>query len=278
MSEGMEAPAGGEAAAPATPAAPIDRDAEEHELVVNGQPRKVTFAEMKKQLSKEWAADKRLEEAAVMKKDIENWFQELKRDGPKALKKAGLNPKEFFKATMEEEARLGLMSPEEREREEIRAENAALKQENELTKKEKQELWQKQQDELVAPEVERKLVDAAKKVGLPGDPWALEKLINEIEDAEKVGLDISFEQAAILANHRLKIQGQKDRQNYYKNIDGATLAADLGPETIQKLWEWSKQQAQASAAPKVVQRNAPRQPASKGPQYFSEIDFDKRRR
>jgi hypothetical protein len=252
-----------------------DRDAEEHELLVNGEKRKVTLAEMKKQLAKEWAGDKKLQEATLIKKNVEGWLEDLKRDGPAALKRAGLNPKEFFKQVMEEEARRGLMSPEEIEREEIKAENARLKEEMELTKKEKQELWQKQQDELIAPEVEQKIVAAAQKVGLPGDPWTLEKLIAEIEDAEKHGMDISFEQAAILANHKLKIQGHKDRQAYQANLSGADLAADLGPENVMKLFKWSKEQAMANgAAPKPVAAPKPNGVKPRG--YISEIDLAKK--
>lgn len=182
---------------------------------------------LKQQKELERGSFKRFEEAAAMRKQVEEFVGTLRSDTVAALKRAGLNREQIVKLAedvLSEEIAQAQMSPEQREAMQTKAELERLR-------KEKEESDKKAKEEAEAAEVahyERQLAaafrDVITKRGLDQDEDTISRMAFKADSYWSANMDVSLEEIA-------EEIAQEDEARWQKRIGGwdvATLAKRLG--------------------------------------------------
>jgi hypothetical protein len=133
---------------------------------------------MQKQLSLNKGAQHSMQKYGQLESEVKQFGQAMKSDTAGTLKRLGIDPKQFAAAMLEEELRLNAMTPDQREREELKTQ---LKQLKEQQAKEKEDFSKKELERVTQIEYERistKIEKAIDTSGLPKDPATVKRIAN----------------------------------------------------------------------------------------------------
>ena len=148
---------------------------------------------MQKQLSLNKGAQKSMQQYSQLETEIKAFAASMKTDTKGALQRLGIDPKQFAAMMLEEELKDQAMSPEERERNELRAKLKNLEDER---NKEKEEFTKKELERTTQVEYERistKMEAAIKTSGLPQDPAIVKRMAHYMLIGNEYGVRLEPE-------------------------------------------------------------------------------------
>lgn len=185
------------------------------DLKVNNEIKKLELdldnqEELTKYLQKAMAFDTKAQEAASMRKqieDISNYLSEAKGN-PAAIRKLiselGGDEKALAQAIMEEEIERSKKSPEQLEHEKLLQELNSEKKEREKLVQEKLEMQKQQQLNEETTKIESEMMEALDSNAIPKNPYFIKKLAEYGMLAAKQGIDISFKELVPLVKKELR--------------------------------------------------------------------------
>lgn len=147
----------------------------------------------RKQLSLNKGAQQSMQSQAQLESEVKQFVASMKTDTKGALARMGIDPKQFAAMMLEEELKEQSMSPEERERNELKAKLKSMEDER---SKEKEEFNKKELERTTAMEYERistKMEDAIKTSGLPQDPAIVRRMAHYMLIGNEYGVKLDPE-------------------------------------------------------------------------------------
>lgn len=147
-------------------------------LKVGGKEIEVDEDELVKRAQMGYSAEEKWQEAAQMRKQMENFVSLLQQDPGAALEKMGFNVDELAERRIQQRIEEMKKSPEQIEREKIEKELKALKEERQKEKDEAQSREIKQLQEKYAVELETEINSAldSNELGLPKSPYIIKRM------------------------------------------------------------------------------------------------------
>lgn len=220
-------------------------------LKVDGKEEEVEYDEegLKRELQMSRAAQKRMQEAAQLKKDVAALVQSIKENPMEALKSElfGVDVKEMVRQQLIREYEESLAPPEDREKMELRRKAEEYERKvKEFEERQRQE-EQARFDEQVRVDIRNTLKTALETSGLPQTRETLYEIAQVMKINLAKGLDLTPEQLASETVRRL----EGHTGHYLKALDGEALVKRLGDDVVKKVVKYmvekTRSQAQAAA-------------------------------
>lgn len=181
------------------------------------------------QLSK--AAQKKMQQAAEERKQMEQLLQIMQKSPERVMKELGLDPEEFAVALLNKKLEEEAKSPEQREKERLQKELEELK---EKYKKDEEERKAKARAQLDA-EIEKKLEDgitsALETGGLPKTPYVVKKMAETMYVALENGINLDPSEVLPL----IKKEMEADIKEFFGAAPDDVIEAMLGKERLNNM-------------------------------------------
>lgn len=210
-----------------------------YKLKVNGKEmeRELTDSEIQRRLQLSYAADEKFQEAAMTKKQLETFVETLRRDPMSVLThpELGINFRELAEQYLTGEVKKELMSPEERELEELR--EYKRKQDEDRTKSEQEKQTKAQEEQLkqykerAAKFYDTKITEVLSQSDLPKTPYTVKRVAEVLYSALQKGYDLDIPTAVDIVREGY----QTDISQLYGSLDGEKLVKMLGEDISKKL-------------------------------------------
>lgn len=235
--DGQETP---DAAAVAAAAAKAQTAQQMFKVKIDGQEVELSETELKKYASLGKSAQKRFEEAAVIrkeneaiKKDIQTFFEMLKNDPLSILgdESLSLDKRKIAEMIMNEEIEKSKKSPEQVEKESLQKQlEAAQKKIKEAEDGKKREEWERLQNE-AATSIERDIMDALDTKELPKSPYVINRMVSMLHIAAQNKINLSAKDVLPIV--------KKQIMDDFKGLSGLLpedqLEAILGEDKVKAL-------------------------------------------
>lgn len=185
----------------------------------------------KLQLSK--AAHKRMEEAAQMRKDFEQFLNVFKKDPAEVMRAMGMDVDDFAEKYLDGKLQELQKTPEQKEREKLEKELEKYKKEAESAKKAQEEATFAKMQAQVATEIENDILEALKATpDLPQTPYVTKRIAEAMIVAfEKGFTDVKVND--VLPIVKKQIQGEW--QQMFGKLPEDVLEQVVGKPNIERL-------------------------------------------
>ncbi len=237
-------------------------------LKINGREMELDEPEVIRRAQLASAADEKFREAADMRKQAEQFFKTLLEDPKSVLMHPEVRDRINFRALAEEylgaELQKEMMSPEQRELEELRQ---YKKQQDEARQRSEQEqMTRTQQEEMTklqqraAAEYDKKITDVLAQSNLPKTAYTVKRVAELLHGALTKGYDLDVQTAVDMVREGY----MTDVQSLVGGLEGESLVKVLGNDIIKRLRKFDleriKSQLEQTAAP--APQPVPMQPAA----------------
>jgi hypothetical protein len=193
---------------------------------------------LKKELQLARAANKRMQEAAELRKkdsmtqqQIQDFLAALKENPIEILESMGIDTKDMSTKRLQEEIKKMEMSEEERKIAELQKELQELKSKEENARKKAEMEEQERLKSQYAAEYERDLMDAITKSNLPANPEIIQRMAQYMHTALKLGIDLNFSDIIPLVRESI----QNDMNKLLGSLPVEEIMKVLGDENIQMI-------------------------------------------
>lgn len=193
--------------------------------------RELSVDELRMYAQKGWAADSRFQEAARMRKEVEEAVR--KADWDRLIAQStGKSAVEFYKERLKAEIRKAQMSDDERAVEEKRGELERLKaEENEIIQR-REEAQRERMTEQYSQQWDKELSEAIEKEGLPKTKYAVQRAV---QIGKKV-VDMGLEPDWVAITREAKAQIMSDMKGLMSAFrEDPALLNFLGDEMAQRI-------------------------------------------
>ena len=225
----------GPAEAPKAAPKPPPPERRKYALKVDGQEmeEELTDDEIRVRLQKAHAVDKRFQEVAQQRKQIEDALKLLKHDPAKALKDiAGLDLDEWAEKRIMERYQESMMPEAEREKAELQRKVAEYERQFEEQKTAAEMAKQQAYEEQVFQQTEAEFLEAIEQLGFEDKGFSRTVLLPMMADIAEAALDYGVEltpaQMAAEANKRLETVHRRQ----VANLKGPALLKYLGDDVV----------------------------------------------
>jgi hypothetical protein len=148
---------------------------------------------LRRMLQKGLAGEKRMSEAAQLRKDMEKVVEFLTNDPEGALAKLGHDPQKLAEKIIERKIKEMQMSPEEKEKQELIRELERFKQEKKLNDELRQQQAIEQDQEKYALSVDEQITKALMDhPDLPKSDYSVKRIVNELIKYTKAGQKVEI--------------------------------------------------------------------------------------
>jgi hypothetical protein len=228
-------------------------------VMVDGQETEVDEDELKRGYAHARAAAKRMEEAAMTRKEAEQVLKILKENPKSAMQQLGLNPREFAEMVINEELQEAILSPQEKE---LRDYKRQLEQ-YQRSEREAREQYEREQREAemnrYTQQIQEEIVKVLDTSGLP----KTERTVGRIAYYMQAAMQAGFENVtpADVIDH-VKRDYQFDLKQMLGGLSEDQIEAFLEADIVRKIAKSTvKKQSAPKTVPKSVneRREAPRE-------------------
>jgi hypothetical protein len=218
-----------------------------YKVKVNGEELEVTEQELIQGYQTRRAADEKFREAAMARKQAEEFINLLKKDPIKVLSHPGLGidfrklAEEYLYSQLEEE----LMDPKDRELKKYKAmieEQERIKAEQEQAEREAQIERLKAQ---YSQDYVKDITAALQDTGLPKNEFTVKRIAFYMAEALKRGYNLTARQVAPL----VKEDYIKEQKALYSSLDGDLLIQLLGEDLVNKVRKYDVSKVKAKNLP-----------------------------
>jgi hypothetical protein len=237
-----------------------------HKIKVNDQEQELDYDDLLRRAQKATGAERRFEEAAQLKKSLQEAVAEAKKNPLRAIEEFGLkeifasNPqlildllgpdkfKAFAEETIWQDIQNQQKSPEQLELEQLRAwrqkeeaEREAKAKEEEMTKAERQE---HELREKYRAQYEETFMSALEKSNLPKTPESVARLSKMMMSAMENGYEPDLKELVEAVEESYK----HEHKVLYKDMSAEQLYALLGDDSVKKIKEYDLNRVKSAKA------------------------------
>lgn len=251
-------------------------------IKVDGQEMELPVKELLRLSSLEKASQKRMEEAALTKKEIQKYKQleQLSQQNPEKFLEAMFGEKfdSLAEARLAKRYEEMMMTPEQRKLRELEE----YKQTHEQAQKEAQERAKAERQQALEAHhrqtIDQDIAAAWKDSGLPADPYFMQMIAAKMLKSSRQGKPLTAKQAAESVS--------ADAQNLFGRLVSQTEPGKvpqlLGESGLKKIQEWQVNEAKAKASLQIGQSSRNQSPgdslASKNQKVLTEAEWRRRHR
>lgn len=205
---------------------------------------------LKKHLQMSKAAQKRMSEAAQLKKDVESFLENLKGNTAETLKMMGIDPQKFAEAVIQQQIEDMKKSPEQKEKEEMQKKVEALEKQLEKEKKEKESADLHRLQVKYEQEFEQSIIKALdNNPTLPHSPYVVKRIADLMIAALDRGVeDVSVDDVLPM----VKDQIYNELQNMFELMPEEVLEQTIGKKNLDRM----RNKRLKSMKPKVETSNS----------------------
>jgi hypothetical protein len=226
-------------------------------LKVNGREMELEEPEVIRRAQLASAADEKFREASEMRKQAEQFFKTLLEDPKAVLMHPDVRDRINFRALAEEflgaELQKEMMSPEQRELEELR--QYKKQQDEARVNAEKEQLTRTQQEEMTrlqqraAQEYDKKITDVLAQSNLPKTAYTVKRVAELLHGALTKGYDLDVQTAVDMVREGY----MTDVQSLVGGLEGESLVKLLGGDILKRLRKYDLERIKAQ----LEQSNTP---------------------
>lgn len=244
-----------------------------YEVQVDGRKEQWTREKLVAEAQKSSAAQKRFREAAELTKKNQAILEMLDKDPIAVLKERKADIRKLATEFLSQQAEDAMLSPEEREFRDIRAERDSLKAEKEQSAAKAQQAEQAKAYEAVTEQLDKSFTEAAQRAGLEQHPNTLEMMVEVAMEAVELGLTLSADQVAAEAKDRLEGLVSKRDAKIASGLTGEKLLSYLGAKTVEQVLLASRAKLRGLPAYQAKPAAAPPEPKREASTVISPADW-----
>ena len=241
-----------------------------YKVNVDGQELEVDEAELLKGYAHNKAASKRMEEAAMSRKEAEQVLRIFKENPKEAFKLLGKDARQFAEDVINEQLRDAMLTPEQRELRDYRAQAKARQaEEHAATERYQQEQMQTEINRQ-AESIQGEIINVLDTAGLPKTDRTVGRIVYYMQAALEAGYNVTPKDVID--------QVKQDYVHDFKSMIGG-LSEDqiemfLGQDLVRKVAKSTvKAEKKSTVVPKSVNQNISKKPVDK--KILSPKDFFK---
>jgi len=243
-------------------------------LKVRGREMELDEGEVIRRAELAEGAEQKFQEAAQLRKQAEQFFQTLLSDPMSVLTHPELADKIKFRELAEnylsQELQKEMLSPEQRELQELR--DYRQKQQKATEDAQKEQLTRTQQQEMAklqqraAQEYDVKISEVLQQSDLPKNAHTVKRVAEMLYNALQKGYDLDVQTAVDMVREGY----MTEISSLVGGLEGPSLIKALGPDIVKKLRKHDLAQLKAKTQPteSAPQTNPNPQPAQKESQYM----------
>lgn len=242
-----------------------------YKVKVNNEELEVDEDELVRGYQTRKAADEKFREAAMARKQAEEFISLLKNEEEvfNVLAKLGYDPKDLSEKYLVKQLEEELLSPEEKE---LRDYKRKLAQYEAEKKAEQERIEQEQRLELInkfTNDYQTQIIDALETSGLPKTQHTVKRMSYYMHQALQRGYDLTAKDVV----HLVREDYIQEQKALFGNLDGEKLVELLGKETADKIRKHgiSKIKKVSQEKPKVVKPVTKHQKKKSKEQFLEEI-------
>lgn len=210
-----------------------------YQLKVDGKTQELELAddEVSVRLQKAMAAEKRMQEAAQVRKDFQSIVEAIKKDPFSALKDPafGLDLEQLAIERLKQEYEEAQLPEGERKMRAYEREIQQYKQRDEMQKAQVRQQQQAAYEQRIHQEMERDFAEALQTESLPKNRQTLYMMAEVAKTALEHGIELTPKQLASEVNGRLR----GINQHVVTNLKGEQLAKYLGDDVVREIVRYS---------------------------------------
>jgi hypothetical protein len=230
------------------------------EIVIDGEPVKMSVKELKAVKQKEVASNKRFQQAAEIEKKVKSFLERGKEVPEELLAKLGIDPEEFAESLLRKKIEEAKMSPEQRQAAEERKRFEEERKEWEMTVRER-----------VKHEIDVGMTEAFKATGLPKQEYlmgrvaALVRNSNVLSQKDDRVKPLSFQEAAV----KVKDWYFNDLRQTLKGLPLEERLKVLGDDVVEELMKYRLTQVGQPTKKEPAVEPAQAKPKQKPKKYYT---------
>ena len=248
---------------------PSETQARMYKVMVDGQELDVDENELRRGYAHNRAASKRMEEAAMARKEAVEAIKLLKENPKAAMEQLGLSPRQFAEMIINEELSDAMLSPEQKE---LRSYKQKVEQfENE--RRQAQQTYEQQQMEAEinrqAESIQGEIINVLDSAGLPKTERTIGRIVYYMQSAIEAGYNVSPKDVI----DQVKQDYRYDINSLLGGLPEEVLETFLGKDMISRIAKSTvKSERKMTTVPKEVNAN---RTVSKEKKIMSPRDFFK---
>lgn len=231
-------------------------------------------AKLQKMLQKAYAADGRMQEAAKLKKQVEDLYNFINENPEEALRQLGKDPEKLAESIIERKLKELEMSPEEKEKQELQ--KRIEKYEKEIKEREEREkqLYFETQRKEYATQLDQKITSALEQnKDLPKSSYVVKRIADALYKYTKAGIPVEVDQLV----PAVKTQIKKEISEMFQAMPDEAFESSLGKENLERLKRMRMAKMKKTQKPQPVRRERETsQSVQKEPKKIPMREFFKR--
>lgn len=232
-----------------------------HKITVDGSEMEVDDDELKRGYSHNKAAEKKMQEAAMSKKEAAEVMRMLREQPKEAMRRLGLNPRQFAEMVINEELQEAMLSPKDRELRDYKAQVARYQADEQRAMQEYKQQQQEAETARLTEQIQTQMIDALQSSGIPQTSYTVMRIIHYMEAADKAGFHDITPQDVI---EHVKKDYYSDFKAYLGAVPEDAIEALLGSDVVGRIAKSTVAKGMPnSTVPKTVNAGIQRKPAEK---------------
>ena len=248
---------------------PSETQARMYKVMVDGQELDVDENELRRGYAHNRAASKRMEEAAMARKEAVEAIKLLKENPKAAMEQLGLSPRQFAEMIINEELSDAMLSPEQKE---LRSYKQKVEQFENERRQAQQTYEQQQMEEEINRQTESiqgEIINVLDSAGLPKTERTVGRIIYYMQSAIEAGYNVSPKDVI----DQVKQDYRHDINSLLGGLPEEVLETFLGKDMISRIAKSTvKSERKMTTVPKEVNAN---RTVSKEKKIMSPRDFFK---
>lgn len=248
---------------------PSETQARMYKVMVDGQELDVDENELRRGYAHNRAASKRMEEAAMARKEAVEAIKLLKENPKAAMEQLGLSPRQFAEMIINEELSDAMLSPEQKE---LRSYKQKVEQFENERRQAQQTYEQQQMEEEINRQTESiqgEIINVLDSAGLPKTERTIGRIVYYMQSAIEAGYNVSPKDVI----DQVKQDYRYDINSLLGGLPEEVLETFLGKDMISRIAKSTvKSERKMTTVPKEVNAN---RTVSKEKKIMSPRDFFK---
>jgi hypothetical protein len=204
-----------------------------YKVKINGNEQEVDEQELLAGYSTRKAADEKFREAAMTRKQAEEFISLLKTDPLKVLNNPnlGINFKELAEKFLVEQYEDDMLDPRDRELREAKRQLAEIEEQKKEQQKQQEEAQATELRERYTNDYVKNITDALSTSGLPKTEHTVKRMAYYMAEGLKRGMDLQAKDVISL----VKDDYMTEHKSFFSNLDGDALLQILGDDVATKI-------------------------------------------
>lgn len=239
-----------------------------YRVTVDGQEMEVDEDELRRGYTHGRAASKRMEEAAMSRKEAEQVLRLFKDNPREAFKLLGQDARSFAEQVINDELSEALLTPEQRELRDYKSRVERYENESRLAKEQYEREQMESDIAKQAESIQGEIINTLESAGLPKTERTVSRIVYYMQSALAAGYNVTPRDVV----EQVKLDYKQDLSSLLGGLPEDALEAFIGSDNYRKIAKSTVAKTKsASVVPKSVNTN--RAPKDTGKTVKSPRDF-----